>query len=276
MTLPAATADLKDWITDPRKFVSIQYDDWSQVISDFRDSVKHTGQRKLASHVVPITAQIQSLLSKLITPVDPAPVISPVASCLQTLMPHSLANRIALPVDSLLQKLVWRSAANDETRQDTMNQGVRSQILRHVEHLERELVSDVAIIAAWRDLVFSADKVKRTVEEVAFRRDTLYAIAQRRNLYVTGPFSLFDDLRRVVSDVADAVQEELDNEAGHEHVPIFPPPGTPSGQPTWRRQSLLRANSHSRAPSRKLHCLAPAGSRFVAAAGSYTRASDAL
>jgi hypothetical protein len=38
MTLPAATADLRDWVADQREFSSVQRDDWMQVIDDFRDS----------------------------------------------------------------------------------------------------------------------------------------------------------------------------------------------------------------------------------------------
>ena len=45
MTLPAATADLKDWMADRRKFLTVQYDDWMQVIADFRDSVSTTGPK---------------------------------------------------------------------------------------------------------------------------------------------------------------------------------------------------------------------------------------
>jgi hypothetical protein len=45
MTLPAATADLKDWMADRRKFVTVRYDDWMQVIGDFRDSVSTTGPK---------------------------------------------------------------------------------------------------------------------------------------------------------------------------------------------------------------------------------------
>jgi len=60
MTLPDATADLKDWLTDRRKFVPKQYDDWMQVICDFRASVKQTGP-KLGILVESTTTQIDSL-----------------------------------------------------------------------------------------------------------------------------------------------------------------------------------------------------------------------
>lgn len=61
MTLPAPTADLKDWIADEREFTSVQRDDWMQVISDFRDSLAKTGP-KLSRHVEPITSRIESRL----------------------------------------------------------------------------------------------------------------------------------------------------------------------------------------------------------------------
>ena len=64
MTLPAANADLKDWIADRRKFLSVQYDDWMQVIGDFRDSVSTTGP-KLRAIVTSLTTQIDSLLQGL-------------------------------------------------------------------------------------------------------------------------------------------------------------------------------------------------------------------
>jgi hypothetical protein len=44
------------------------------------------------------------------------------------------------------------------------------------------LASDAAIVAAWRDLAKSSQTPNRSVEEISFRRDTLFAIAQRRNL----------------------------------------------------------------------------------------------
>ena len=64
MTLPAATADLKDWVADRRKFLSVQHEDWLQVIGDFRDSVAATGP-KLTTQVASLTTQIDSLLQRL-------------------------------------------------------------------------------------------------------------------------------------------------------------------------------------------------------------------
>jgi hypothetical protein len=48
MTAPAATSDPRDWIDDERTFLSVQYDDWQQVIGDFRDSIQQTGPKLLA------------------------------------------------------------------------------------------------------------------------------------------------------------------------------------------------------------------------------------
>jgi hypothetical protein len=56
------------------------------------------------------------------------------------------------------------------------------RISQRVEQLDVELATAEATSAAWRDLVSSAEKVKRKVEEVSFRRDTLYAIAKHRTL----------------------------------------------------------------------------------------------
>lgn len=75
MTLPAATADLKDWIADEREFTSVQRDDWMQVIGDFRDSLAKTGP-KLSRHVEPITSRIESRLPELISTSAPDPVFS--------------------------------------------------------------------------------------------------------------------------------------------------------------------------------------------------------
>jgi hypothetical protein len=64
MTLPAATADLKDWMADRRRFLTVQYDDWMQVIGDFRDRVSATGP-KLSAVVTSATTQIDPLLQGL-------------------------------------------------------------------------------------------------------------------------------------------------------------------------------------------------------------------
>lgn len=197
MTLPAAAADLKDWMADRRKFLAVQYDDWMQVISDFRDSVSATGPK--------LTASMQSLLTQL---------------------------------DSLLAGLFRSSTDADGTVIRAIDAALRAEILQHLGLLESELATEAAIVAAWRDLVKSCRTLTRSVEEISFRRDTLLAVAQCRNLDVVGSFGTFSKVNSVVSDVADAVQEELDREAGVEHRRAFPPNWEPSGQPTWRRLQL--------------------------------------
>jgi hypothetical protein len=66
MTLPAATADLRDWIADRRKFLSVQYDDWMQVIGDFRDSLQKSGPklvRLVEAITTPVGSRLQNLMS---------------------------------------------------------------------------------------------------------------------------------------------------------------------------------------------------------------------
>lgn len=208
MTLPAATADLKDWVADRRKFLSVQYPDWIQVIDDFRDSRAASGP-KLTNVVGATTARIEALL----------------------------------------QGLLLSSAAADGTPTYTMDDTKRAEVLTDLEQLATELVSDAAIVAAWRDLVASTQRLNRAVEEVSFRRDTLFAIAQGRNLDVTGSFGLFSSVREVLTDTPSAVQRELDGEAQVEHKPVFPPSWEPTGVPTWRRLQLCERIS-TREPHR--------------------------
>lgn len=236
MTLPAATMDLRDWLADRRKFLSVQYDDWMQVIGDFRDSLAESGP-KLVKLVDPITKQIESLLPKLISPSEPDRIASPIASFLRKVMPANVSDRIARPIDSLLQQLVPHNAAAEVTRSFAINEAVRADIQRHLARLEAELTTEEAIVAAWIDLVTSAEKVKRPVEEVSFRRDTLFAIAQGRNLDVVGSFGIFKTVSAVLTDDADAVQEEMDRAAGVEHE-RSQPTWEPSGVPTWKRLQL--------------------------------------
>ncbi|MBB5166707.1 hypothetical protein [Mycobacterium sp. AZCC_0083] len=197
MTLPAATADVTDWVADRRKFLSIQFDDWIQVIGDLRDSVAESGP-KLKSLVTPLTSRI----------------------------------------DSLLLSLFSRTTRSDGSISYGIDATVRVEVFQRLEQLANELVTEAAIIAAWRDLVKAAEQPARTSEQISFRRDTLYAIAQGRNLDVAGSFGTFEGLRSVLEDVADAVQEELDREVGVEHERIFPPSWEPTGLPTWRRIQL--------------------------------------
>jgi hypothetical protein len=48
LTASAATEDLRDWVADTRTFLSVQCDDWHQVIGDFRDSLAATGPKLLS------------------------------------------------------------------------------------------------------------------------------------------------------------------------------------------------------------------------------------
>lgn len=197
MTLPAATADLKDWMNDRRKFLTVQYDDWMQVIGDFRDSLSMTGPKLRAC-----------------------------------------TTSSATQVNLSLQGLFSASQDADGTVSHQIDAAVRADVLLHLGQLESELITDAAIVAAWRDLVKSSQTPNRSVEELSFRRDTLFAIAQGRNLDVVGSFGTFRSVNSVLTDVADAVHEELDRETGIEHRRAFPPSWEPSGQPTWRRLQL--------------------------------------
>ncbi|OBH19936.1 hypothetical protein [Mycolicibacter sinensis] len=197
MTLPAATADLTDWVADRRKFLPVQYDDWMQVIADFHDSLATTGP-KLTSVVAATTAH----------------------------------------VEALLRDLFKSDIAADGSCTYTIDAAKRADIRAHLEQLATELSTEAAIVAAWRDLVTSVERLNRTVDEVSFRRDTLFAVAQSRNLDVVGSFGLFASLREVLTDNADAVQRELDGEAGVDHIPVFPPTWEPTGIPVWRRLQL--------------------------------------
>jgi hypothetical protein len=197
MTLPAATADLKDWMADRRKFLTVQYDDWMQVIGDFNDSLSITGPKLRAC-----------------------------------------TTSSATQVNSLLQALFVASVNADGTVSHGIDAAVRAHVLSHLGLLESDLTTDAAIVAAWRDLVKSAQTPNRPVEELSFRRDTLFALAQGRNLDVVGSFGTFESVNSVLTDVAAAVQEELDREAGVEHQRIFPTSWEPSGQPTWQRLQL--------------------------------------
>jgi hypothetical protein len=66
LTLPAATADLLDWVGDQRVFLPMQYDDWQQVIGDYQDSLDQSGPKILAV-VATQTAAIDALLLNLIS-----------------------------------------------------------------------------------------------------------------------------------------------------------------------------------------------------------------
>ena len=133
-------------------------------------------------------------MPKLISPIPPDPVPSPIASLLRKIAPNDLADRVSARIESLLRRLLPREPTTRSARSYSIDGSVRSDISRLLQQLDAELATTAATIAAWRDLVSSAEKVGRKVEEVSFRRDTLYAIAKHRRLDVTGSFGLFATL----------------------------------------------------------------------------------
>jgi hypothetical protein len=110
--------------------------------------------------------------------------------------------------------------------------------LPRLEQLDAELATEAAIRAAWRDLVSTSEdgNLNRQVEELNFRRDTVWAIARRRGLDL-GKFGVFWDVTSVLTDNPDAVQHELDLAADVEHhyVPLS---DEPTGQAVWQRINL--------------------------------------
>jgi hypothetical protein len=237
MALPAASEDLADWITDSRQFVAQQYGDWKQVMADFSASVNETGP-KLTRHVETITAQIKDLFPKLITQTPTVTASTPIAAWLRKNLPDNISDVITRSVTSHVEKLMPCHPATNADIHFTLDADVRETIGQKLEQLDTELVSEAAILAAWNDLWTSADNVKRAVDQVAFRRDTLEAIAQRRNLNIYGPFGLFADLQRLLGNSLDAVQEEVAREAGTASVPTFS--GKQSSEPLWRRLQLCQ------------------------------------
>lgn len=194
MTLPAATTDLRAWVADDRDFQSMQGDDWLHVIEDLRQSVATSGP-KLRRVVEAITAQIAPLLDKLISS-TPGPDGAPIYA---------------------------------------IDTPARAELLPRLEELDARLATEEAIRAAWRDLVSTSEdeNLNRQVEELNFRRDTLWAIARHRGLDV-GRFGVFWDVHSVLTDNPDAVQQELDLAAGVPHEPVSLT-DEPTGQPVWQR-----------------------------------------
>jgi hypothetical protein len=240
MTLSAATADLKDWIADEREFTSVQRDDWMQVIGDFRDSLAKTGP-KLSRHVEPITSRIESRLPELISPSVPDPVPpSPTATFLRRFAPRDWSNRVAARIDSLLHRLVPPPPSETKKQTYTIDDGVRSEIAGLLEQLDVEMLNPAATVAAWRDLVTSTEKIGREVEEISFRRDTLFAMAEHRNLNVAERGNgLFWRLSLLVTDSADDVLREEAVANGVELTRVAREDiWEPSGVPTWRRLQL--------------------------------------
>ena len=92
MTLPDATADLKDWLTDRRKFVPKQYDDWMQVVHDYEAGVKQSGP-KLGKLVESSTRQIDFLLQSLFVANNSNRDIPPIGR-FRRRVPWSVVNRV--------------------------------------------------------------------------------------------------------------------------------------------------------------------------------------
>jgi hypothetical protein len=195
LTIPAATADLLDWVGDQRVFLPMQYDDWQQVIGDYQDSLDHCGPKILAV-VATQTATI----------------------------------------DALLVNLISSSTDPDGTPRRTMDAVVRADLLVALQLLATTLSSDEAIIASWRDLVRTCETRNRKVDEVSFRRDTLWAIGALRGLD-SGRFGIFRDVCSVLTDDADSVKREQSRAAGTECLPAIPD-WEPSGLETWQRVPL--------------------------------------
>lgn len=195
LTLPAATADLLAWVGDQRVFLPMQYDDWQQVIGDYRDSLACSGPKLLAV----LAAQVAA-------------------------------------IEALLPNLISSSTDSDGTPCRAMDGTVRTDLFVVLQQLATTLSSDQAIVASWRDLVKTCEKRNRQVEEVSFRRDTLWAIAALRRLD-SGRFGIFRDVCSVLTDDADAVKQEQSRAAGTEYY-FGLPDWEPSGLDTWQRLPL--------------------------------------
>lgn len=195
LTLPAAASDLLDWVGDQRVFLPTQYDDWQQVIGDYRDSLIHSGPKILA-----------------------------------------VVKEQTVVIDALLNGLILSSTDADGRPRRSMDAAVRADLQVALQLLLTTASSNEAIIASWRDLVRTCENRSRKVDEVSFRRDTLWAVATLRGLD-SGRFGIFRDVCSVLTDNADDVRRELHRAAGTEYQPGIPDWG-PSGLETWERLPL--------------------------------------
>jgi hypothetical protein len=93
---------------------------------------------------------------------------------------------------------------------------VRQSLSGLLTKLETELSSTDALIAGWRDLVAGCQGMSRSPDDVAAVRDTLWALADRRNLDL-GKRGVFSQLASVITDNPDAVHAELDAAANAPH-----------------------------------------------------------
>ena len=66
VTPSVAVSDLLDWMQDTRSYVPIQYNDWVQVTSDYRLSMKSCGPKLQSVHRT-ARAQVENLLDQLFT-----------------------------------------------------------------------------------------------------------------------------------------------------------------------------------------------------------------
>jgi hypothetical protein len=223
MTLPAAAADLRAWVADDRDFQSVQGDDWLHVIEDLRQSLSTSGPRL-----------------------------------------RRVVEAIATPIAPLLDKLISSRTEPDGAQSYTIDPAVRAELLPLLEQLDAELATEEAIRAAWRDLVSTSEdeNLNRQVDELNFRRDTVWAIARRRGLDL-GRFGVFWDVDSVLTDNPDAVQRELDLAAGVEHelVPLTDKPpgrrpgsGSSSAKRYWPGQRVAPTASCG-CDSHRRHCL---------------------
>ncbi|SPM32356.1 hypothetical protein MRAB57_154, partial [Mycobacterium rhizamassiliense] len=195
LTLPAATADLLDWVGDQRVFLPMQYDDWQQVIGDYRESLDFSGPKILAV----VEAQTAA-------------------------------------IDALLTALMTSTAGFDGTSSRSMDATVRADLQVFLRQLAMTLASDEVFIACWRDLVKTCEKRNRKVEEVSFRRDTLWAVAALRGVD-RGRFGIFRDVCSVLTDDSNAVKREQSRAVGTDYQ-FEIPDWKPSGLEAWQRLSL--------------------------------------
>jgi hypothetical protein len=149
---------------------------------------------------------------------------------------RAVVNSVTGSVQPLLGQLISIAPAPDGSPIHAIDASVRATLLPMLHQLASELATEAAIRAAWLDLLSTSEKTHRAVEELMFRRDTLWSIAARRDLDL-GRFGIFWDMRAVITDNPDAVQQELDTAAGVDHQPV-PLTDEPTGQATWQRLKM--------------------------------------
>ena len=95
---------------------------------------------------------------------------------------------------------------------------VRERIATLLAKFDAKFDSSDVLVACWRELTASCRDISRKSEEVSTIRDTLWALAKRRNLDLSRTGAL-SHLASVMTDNPDAVQTELDIAAGVSHEP---------------------------------------------------------